>query len=212
MTLSVFLENKIGCRQEELQVFSISDIIEEIGEEGFRGLISNFCCPHDKDIEFFLKSRSVPYEKSDFSRTYLVCFENERSLTVVAYFAIATKPFIVNRNCSNSFRKKIYGQFSNTEVITGALIGQISKNFYNGLDKTISGNDIIALALEKIVAVSRTIGIRIVFLECRDNEYLKKFYEELGFGLYKDANGVPIKNKDGLLCYIAKIDKFLPQN
>ena len=38
----------------------LSEMVEEIGEEKTREVLSNFSCPLNKDVEDFLKNKAIP--------------------------------------------------------------------------------------------------------------------------------------------------------
>lgn len=187
----------------DFRVISVYDLIEHVGENSYNAIISGFSCPHDKEIEFFLKRKAIEFEKGDIARTYLVGFLKKDSFVLCGYFAIALKSFEVSNNISNTLKKFIIGQ-SKSNSIPGGLLGQISKNFSSGLEYTITGIDLLTFALENLIDLYKSVGLRLIFLECKDIPKLRHFYESAGFKLYCDSKGNPIKSKDGLLCYIAK--------
>jgi hypothetical protein len=61
------------------------------------------------------------------------------------------------------------------------LIGQLGKNYLNGIDKQIQGNTLLDMACERIKFIQKLSGGRIVYLECEDYAGLKNFYKDYGF-------------------------------
>lgn len=187
-------------------VLSLYDLLEEIGEDGFHNIVSDFSCPKDPDIEYFIKNKAIPFSRLDYysSRTYLVGFigENEK-FRLCGYFTLMNKPFEISENVSNSKKKVMCEGRTNENGLSSILIGQLGKNYTDGLNMTISGNDLLACALDYIHQVYVTVGLQLVFVECKNIECLRNFYEKNGFSLYADKNGNPILH-NGLLCYIAK--------
>lgn len=192
----------------DFSVLSLHDILETIGEDGYRQLISDFSCPKDKDIEYFLFNKSIPFQRADYysSRTYLVGFQGKKRFNLCGYFSLVNKPFIISDNISKSKRKSITEGKTERQAISAVLIGQLSKNYTSGLDMTIDGIDLLSCALETIGEVYQSIGLELVYLECKDTPKLRKFYEDNGFELYVDGEGRPIKTgkNSQYLCYIAK--------
>lgn len=61
------------------------------------------------------------------------------------------------------------------------LIAQLGKNFSNDLNKRITGEELMNLAMNTIKEVQYKVGGIVVFLEANDKEKLKLFYEERNF-------------------------------
>ncbi len=58
--------------------------------------ISNFFCKQDADVENFLKTKAINYEKTSKSRTYFIVNENsliQSQIVVLAYFTLSLKTF-----------------------------------------------------------------------------------------------------------------------
>ena len=67
---------------------------KELGEEELLGILSEFSCSINPDVERFLREQSVEFTKKNQSVTYLVFSNNDASL--VGYFTLAIKPISVN--------------------------------------------------------------------------------------------------------------------
>ena len=52
-------------------------------------LISIFVCEKDADIENFLKSRAIQFEKLGKSRTFFIYDEDQDEFQILAYFTLA---------------------------------------------------------------------------------------------------------------------------
>ena len=59
-----------------------------IGEESLYDLLSDFSCPKNPDVEYFLLHNAIEFTKKDQSITYLVFDAEDASL--VGYFSLAT--------------------------------------------------------------------------------------------------------------------------
>ena len=149
-------------------------------------LLSSFSCEKDEDIEHFLHSRAIEFEKLSKARTYLVLdqeqLENkEKPLTIYGYISIALKILSVPQDMSNRMRKELDG-FSakiHGEQISDFpcyLIGQLSKNS-NVKSEGISGKQLINFASDIIATSVEAVGGRYMMIECRNEEKLTRFYK-----------------------------------
>lgn len=162
----------------------LSDMLEEIGEEDTKSILSYFSCPQNKDVETFLKTKAILFSQRDLSKTTLVYWVSPDGLCkeLVGYYTVAHKVIRISRDSLNSAeRRKLFGQGkydSDTReyIIPAPLIAQLGKNFTNGNNALISGDELLSLAMQKIKLVQNEIGGRFAYLECEDIEKLKEFY------------------------------------
>lgn len=179
--------NLLNNKSKYVQI-NLSDIIKTIGEDGVKPILSSFSCPN-KDVENFLKYKSIEFSKRDFAKTHLVFWasEDEKEKYLVGYYTIAPKFFSISKdNVSNSQYRKIsqYGEFDSYLkkcTISAILIGQLGKNYTDGNDTLITGDELLQLALDKVKSIQTEIGGRYTYLECEDNPFLLSFYESNGF-------------------------------
>lgn len=80
--------------------------------------------------------------------------------------------------------KSILSSFS----VSAPLIGQLGKNFANGNNTLISGDELLKLAIDKVKSIQYEIGGKFVYLECEDNEKLKNFYQRNNFKIFGTRN------------------------
>lgn len=76
--------------------------------------------------------------------------------------------------------------FSQTHLVfwctlSSILIGQLGKNYANGNDTLISGDELLAMALNKVKSIQFEMGGRYTYLECEDKKNLIDFYTSNGF-------------------------------
>ena len=65
----------------------------------------------------------------------------------------------------------------------------MGKNFHDGANKLISGKELFLLAMQDIIDAQHYVGGRIVVVECKNDDKLRKFYEDtLGFQLIDTAD------------------------
>ena len=146
-----------------------------IGEESLYDLLSDFSCPKNPDVEYFLLHNAIEFTKKDQSITYLVFDAEDASL--VGYFSLTVKPISVRAsNISKTMAKKlsrvsILDEETQSYNTAAYLIAQLGKNYSLPKEKRIPGNILLGFALETISK----------FLECEDNEFLLSFYTQNHF-------------------------------
>ena len=105
---------------------------------------------------------------------------------LLGYFTLATKPITVrvemmSKTMERAFRKTgSFDEERNTYTVAAFLIGQLGKNFSASL-KSISGKELLEVALKRLKGIQRGIGGTIVFLEAQGSEKLLPFYASNGF-------------------------------
>lgn len=61
------------------------------------------------------------------------------------------------------------------------LVAQFGKNYADGRDLLISGNDLLEVACNTVAAIQRDLSGKLMYLECENNPALVSFYEGNGF-------------------------------
>ncbi len=152
----------------------------KLGESWLLQVLSGFSCPRNPDVERFLKKSSVEFTKKNQSVTYLVF--DISSMVLVGYFTLALKPLTVRgETVSNSVKRKLLrvselDEKSDTYTMSAYLIAQLGKNFTNGAEKKISGEELLVLAWNKIKEMQYLGGGMVTFLEAENEEKLLSFY------------------------------------
>ncbi len=156
--------------------------------------LSSFSCPKNPDIERFLKKSAVEFTKKQQSVTYFV-FTNDDLHMFVGYFALTVKPFTIGLNNipSNTWRRKIervarFNENTQKYSAAGYLIAQMGKNFTDGANEMITGNELLEIALDMVYSIQDMAGGMITFLEAENNEKLINFYQQNGFHLISNPN------------------------
>ncbi len=122
-----------------------------IGEEDLYDLLSDFSCPKNPDVEYFLVHNAVEFTKKDQSITYLVFDAFDASL--LGYFSLTIKPISVHiSSISKTMAKKLSRMSTLDEetqsfTIAAYLIAQLGKNYSLPREKQIIGKDLVELAL-----------------------------------------------------------------
>lgn len=171
----------------DVTVFNIREYLsakgdKDLGEGELRQLLSEFFCDKNPDVERFLKEQSIEFTKRNQSVTYLVFSNDDASL--VGYFTLAIKPIIVNaEKFSNTMKRKI-ARVSKLDIENGTytlsayLIAQLGKNYRDGSNEKITGEQLLQAAIDTIKELQYMAGGMVIFLETEDKEKLMKFYED----------------------------------
>ena len=171
---------------------NLNDLIEQIGEDDVKHLLSSFSCPLNSDVEGFIKYKAIEFSRRGFAKTHLVFWTSENESELVGYYSLAQKSFTLSKgSVSNSLYKKLsqYGTYDSSiqkYIISSILIGQLGKNFSSGNDTLISGNELLGLALDKVKLIQNESGGRYTYLECEDKPKLIDFYTHNGFIQFGD--------------------------
>lgn len=161
------------------QVINILDMIEFVGEDEVKSILSEFSCTKNPEIENFVKNNAVDFAKKKMSITYLVVDTTE---TVRAIFTLTHKAIeLTNENLSNTMRKRIqrYSRLdekTDSFNVSAFLIAQFGKSDTYSIEENISGDALMDFTFEVLTAVQHDIGGGLVYLECEDREKLLNFY------------------------------------
>lgn len=168
---------------------NLSELIDILGEDDTKSILSTFVCPLNKDVENFIKYKAIEFSKRDFSKTYLVFWEtdDEKEKALVGYYTIASKFIRVERSAVNSKEARklrdhgVFDEKTNEYIVSAPLIAQLGKNYSEGNECLISGSDLLQLAIERVKRVQHEIGGKFVYLECEDEAKLLDFYAKNRF-------------------------------
>lgn len=170
-------------------IIKLKNMYNAIGENETKNILNGFSCPLNEDVEFFLKQKAIEFLKMDVSQTFLVSTDFKKGNVIVGYFAITSKTTTVNKKVLSKSLAKRLSRFAarpseidrNVLVMSLPLIGQLGKNYTNGYNTLISGDELLKIACKKVKEATDILGGRFVFIECEDNINLKEFYESNGF-------------------------------
>lgn len=194
---------------------NLNELLENIGEDRTKDILSSFSCPLNKDVELFLHEKSIHFSKMGRAKTHLIFWKQGNEKELIGYFSIASKWFTVSKGAvSNNTMRKLrnhgdYDPDTKKCVIAAPLIGQLGKNYQGGNDCLISGDELLKMALEKVKEIQNEIGGKFVYLECENVEYLKNFYKNNGFQEFGqrplDADETDLKGQ-----YLIQLLKYIP--
>lgn len=177
-------------------------------------LLSKFSCPLNADVETFLRKKAIEFARQGFSQTHLVFASYKRNPEIAGYFTLANKSIAISRRkLSKTLLKRInrfaaFDQATRTNYLSMPLIAQLGKNYTGGMNKLISGDELLKLACDKVKQVQLDLGGKFVYLECEDKPKLIDFYSSNGFcefdrrALDKDETGIDGEYLVQMLKYI----------
>lgn len=127
-----------------------------------------------------MKNSSIEFTKKNQSVTYLV-FSKENG-ALLGYFTIALKALTVRgETVSKTTKRKLLriselDEKSDTYTMAAYLIAQLGKNYAGGMEKKITGAELLELAWGIIERMQYLGGGLVVFLEANNEEKLLSFY------------------------------------
>ena len=171
------------------KLVNLMQLLEEVGEDVTKDILSSFSCPLNSDVEIFLRHKAIEFSRQGLSQTHLVFASYKEEWVLVAYFTLANKYISVSAadgNITSRVRKRIsrfsvFDKRTKTYHLSAPLIAQLGKNFSNGYHKLISGDELLDIACEKVKYIQLELGGRFVYLECEDKPKLIQFYQDNGF-------------------------------
>jgi hypothetical protein len=164
-----------------LSARSLGSFVGTEDEQDIIDAISNFSCK-DKDVESFLKSRAIDFERRNKSRSYLI-LDNDKLVNgefiVLAYFTLSLKSLEFRDTLSKSKIKEIDGFSKEVKGVAIALVGQLGKD--ENFARNMSGKEILNICMDFIFQVQTLIGGRHVLIECQDHDKIVDFYRNNSF-------------------------------
>jgi len=170
------------------KILTIESLLEALGEDGTSAVLSRYSCPRNADIEDFLIHKAITFSRQGLAQTHLVFTSYQDKPVLVGYFALAIKTlFVPDKNkLSNNLKRRMakFATFipeTRMNTIAAPLIAQLGKNYTNGYDHLISGDELLKMACDRIQEAQLVFGGRIAYLECAEHVGLIHFYEDNGF-------------------------------
>lgn len=110
---------------------NILDMVDAIGEDDVNQILSDFSCPKNEEIEFFVKNQALDFAKRKMSITHLV-MDDEGNLAAI--YTLTHKALeLSEEGLSETVKKKLrrFAQLdekSNSYTVSAFLIAQFGKN------------------------------------------------------------------------------------
>lgn len=167
---------------------SLEKMINTLGEDRVKAILSSFSCPLNKDVERFLRKNSILFDKPCLSKTHLIFASYQGKIKLAGYFTLSNKTITVDKipALSKNIRRRInkfatFNKEFKIYQISAPLIAQLGKNYENDCKNLITGDELLKIACDDVQESQKIIGGKIVYLECEDKPKLIDFYESNGF-------------------------------
>ena len=148
-----------SANKTDYKIQRISELLAmENGEEYFNLTAQTFESPN-KDVESFLKNKSVQATKLNTATTYLVY--NERTpveIDLVGYFSLAMKMLTLKKVSLSKSTEKVISRFgyydedSDSYKVPAILVAQFGRNF-SANSSSIPGSELMAITLRQVKEV-----------------------------------------------------------
>lgn len=164
----------------------LSELLSKVPEDEVSGFLGTFSCARNLDVQKFLRSRAIGYEKCNKARTYLFINDQEE---LQGYFSIALTCVSLESlgKLKKTVRKRLNGLFDPNEPVACYLIGQLGRNDTTGKED-LPGPYMLEKAMGIIKATQYKIAGRFVLVECEDK--LLDFYKNNDFKYLHSENGL----------------------
>ena len=157
---------------------NLLDLVDAIGEDETKNLLSDFSCSKNQEIENYVRKNALDFARRKISMTHLVIADQGR---LAAMFALTHKAIeISGEGLSKTTRSKLqrFAELDETAdcfSVSAFLIAQFGKDDLAGC--SLSGDSLMASALDVLTAAQRNVGGGVVYLECENRPRLLEFYQ-----------------------------------
>lgn len=179
---------------QQIKQINILDMMKMYGEDSCRAILSTFMCPLNLDVEDFIHNKAIEFARQRIAITFLVFKQSENGSAFVGYYTLANKfVSIAGTYLSKTLQKKIakFSQYDDSLkrfMVSMPLIAQLGRNFNPNQPLSITGSDLLSIALQRVLDVEYLIGGKTVYIECNDQPKLFDFYSAAGFLAFDKRN------------------------
>ncbi len=172
--------------ESKFNVINILDLIdmEEVGEESVKTWFADFSCAvndeiTNQEVENFLRNRAIEFSKKRMAITHLV-FNNQAEL--VGIFTLALKTMSIKAEGLSGTLKRKLDRYAKCDedgeyTLPAYLVAQFSKNHIALRGESITGTELMGIALAQLKDIQRQTGGGVVMLECTEAPRLLEFYK-----------------------------------
>lgn len=173
----------------EQQELNLEQLISWLGyaeDPIIEQVLARFICSRNQEVEEFLHSSAIAYERSSSARTYLLTTENK---DIAGYFTLSIGFADISKSegLSEEDKKKLKMNKCPDHRIPCFLIGQLGRNDSFSSDD-LPGNQILEIALAVLVEIKDQIGGKFVIVECEDPLISMYQSDTFGFRLFNTPN------------------------
>ncbi|MFV0425227.1 MAG: hypothetical protein ACK5K7_06705 [Bacilli bacterium] len=170
-------------KNEYIEAISLQYFIDELEEKVLKDILSSFSCKRNSDVENFIRSKAVSFEKNSWSKTFLFIHVNKNlGNKIIGYVAISEKYIDVSsmklsKTKKKNVKRKAYC-IDDMSAIKTLLLGQVARN--DEYNSKLFNMDIV---MDFMLKISGDHGglfpYHFMSLECDKN--MMEFYERYGF-------------------------------
>lgn len=190
--------------------------IAEKAVESINNAISAFSCPQNTDVEMFLKHKAITFAEQGIAATYLVFTPYKGYPVLIGYFTLANKYIFISDKVidSKTLKHRISKFAERNEDLKGyqmsiPLIAQLSKNFLEGYNNLITGDELLKLACDKIAQIQIMISGKMTYVECEDKKCLIDFYTSNGFRIIGNRFLTKTEKTENDPDYLVQLIKYI---
>ena len=170
----------------------LQEVIETLGIAEVTKMLAAFSCPYNTDVEDFLHNKAEEFAKQGLATTHLIFASYQDTMRLVGYFALAYKYFHIDLNAKGKIGSNLrhrlrkfasYDENLKKWLVPAPLIAQLGKNYANGYNELITGDELLKIACDTVREAQRLVSGRVTYLECEDVPSLVEFYHSNGFSV-----------------------------
>ncbi len=134
------MEDQKKERLTGYNLVNLEELVLQVGEERTKEILSDFCCPMNSDVEYFLRHKAIEFSKQRLAQTQLIFTSYKGEVALIGYFTLANKEIVIlkgNKLLTAKWRRRVNRFAVRSELdggyhIPAPLIGQLGKNFKDG--------------------------------------------------------------------------------
>ena len=220
--LSVYLGKKTVTGYN---IINLADVIKlkkngtqeaETAYDKIMSAISAFECNLNDDVEHFLRHKAVIFAEQGIAATFLVFTSYKNEPVLVGYFTLANKTLVIPKKKidSKTLQKRIakFGEYNpdlRNYQLSIPLIAQLGKNFSQGYNSLITGDELLKLACDKIAEIQLMLSGNMTYVECEEKKSLINFYTSNGFIRIANRKLDSVEKKEGEPAYLVQLIKYI---
>ena len=175
---------------ESIKTISLSSLIELFERNGvslnkLRETLFLFRCQKNPEEEDFLHKDAIFFEQRNKARTFLLL----RDYEIIGYYSLAFKSIDLEE-VSRSKKKDMTAGETKLKTYSAYLIGHIAKA--DSIHEKL-GYDMLDNARDLIYRAQKYVGGRLIYIDCKDEERLIRFYRNYGFKYFNTSQQTNLK-------------------
>lgn len=184
---------------------SLYDLMNQgVGKETINRILSDFSCPLNPDVEYFIKYKAYDFERTGLARTYLVYSQATTSddPVLAAIYSLGQSCIEISKSLKTNMRRRMFGtSYPIGKNIKTLLVGQLAKNYTNNHNRNITGDLLMRLVFERIKEIHMIFPSVVTHIDCKDVPELRRYYERFGFSLFQ--------KQEDMLIYLMPTQKIV---